>query len=95
MEFPTVNLLILILLTFLVTQGLKALSKLAGKDFSGYASAIVASVVALVVGLFNTVIVPLIPVAALPVIEPAAALLVSILSAFGIHYTVKGLVFRK
>lgn len=87
MEFQTVNLLIYIVITFLVTQGLKSLSKLLGKDFGGFGSAIVASVVALAVGLFNSVIVPLIPAEALPVIEPAAALIVSILGAFGVHYT--------
>jgi hypothetical protein len=56
---------------------------------SGYGSAIVASVVALLVGLFQMVLVPLMPANVLALVEPAAALLVAILSSFGVHATVK------
>jgi di/tricarboxylate transporter len=87
---PTVENLILLVVTFLITQGLKSLSNLAGKDFSGYASAIVAAVVALVVGLVQTVLLPSLPAEYLPIVETAAALLISILGAFGLHRTVKG-----
>jgi hypothetical protein len=89
MEFPTVQMFVLVVVTFLVTEGLKSLSKLAGADLSGYGSAIVAAVVALLIGLFQTVLVPLMPANVLALVEPAAALLVAILSSFGVHATVK------
>lgn len=89
--FPTVESLILLVITFLVTNGLKSVSELLGKDLSGYGAALTAGVVGLVVGLWQTVIIPLIPAAALPIIEPAAGLVVVILGAFGVHKTVKSL----
>jgi hypothetical protein len=87
--FMTVENLILILVTFLVTAGIKSLSALVGKDLSGTAAAITAGLVGLVISLFNTVLVPLIPAAAMPIIEPAAGLLIVILGAFGVHSTAK------
>ena len=95
MEFPTVNALILVLVTFIVTQGLKALAQLLKVDLSGNTAAITAGMVGLLITLFNTVLLPLIPSAAIPVIEPTAAALIAILGAFGVHYTIKSIVYRK
>jgi hypothetical protein len=89
MEFETVQVLLFIVVTFLITEGLKGLSGLVKYDLTGYKAAIVASVVALLVGLFESVIVPLIPEIALPVVEPAAQLILVILSAAGVHKTMK------
>ena len=89
MQFDTVNVLILLVVTFLVTEGLKGLSQLVGADLSGYGAAIVAGFVALLVGLFQSVLVPLIPPAFLPIVEPVAVLLVTILGAIGVHKTIK------
>ena len=90
MTFPTVAVLITLLVGFLVTQGLKSLSNLLGFDLSGYAAALVAAVVTLLVGVFNGLI-PLIPANIAPLIEPAAALIIAILGAFGVHYSIKSL----
>jgi hypothetical protein len=90
MQFPTVAVLITLLVGFLVTQGLKSLSNLLGFDLSGYGAAVVAAVVTLLVGVFNGLI-PLIPANIAPLIEPAAALIIAILGAFGVHYSIKSL----
>ena len=89
MEFETVQLLIFVLVTFLVTEGIKSLSRLAKVDLSGYGSAITASLVALFVGLFQLALVPLMSPELAAILEPAAQLLITILSAFGLHKTVK------
>lgn len=89
MTFVTVENLILIVVTFLVTAGIKSLSATLGKDLSGVSAALTAGLVGLFVTLFNTVLVPLIPPSALQVVEPAAALLIVILGAFGVHGTAK------
>jgi hypothetical protein len=89
MEFETVQLLILILVTFLVTEGLKSFSKLLGADLSGYGTAIVAALVALFVGIFQTVLVPLMSPEVALILEPTAQLIITVLSAFGVHKTFK------
>jgi hypothetical protein len=81
---------IMILVTFLVTAGLKSLSTMIGMDLSGSAAAITAALVGLCVTLWSSVIVPMIPAASLPVIEPLSQILLIILSSFGLHKTIKG-----
>lgn len=73
---------------FLVTAGLKSLSSLLGKDLGGWAAVITASIVTAVVYFFNALL-SAVPAAAAPSVGIALTLLVSILSAFGIHKTVK------
>jgi hypothetical protein len=80
---------VLLVVTFLVTAGIKSLSTLLGKDLSGTGAALTAALVGLILGIFNSVLVPMIPVTALPFIEPAANIIVMILGAFGLHKTVK------
>lgn len=89
MQFVTVENLILIVVTFLVTAGIKSLSATLGRDLSGVGAALTAGLVGLVVTLFNTLVVPAIPASALSVVEPAAGLLIVILGAFGVHAEVK------
>ena len=74
---------------YLVTQGLKSLSKLLNSDLSGWGAAITASVVTAVIYFFNAIL-SAVPVAAQPSVTIALMLLVSILGAFGVHATVKG-----
>ncbi|MFZ5856768.1 MAG: hypothetical protein ACOYZ6_08055 [Chloroflexota bacterium] len=74
---------------FLVTAGLKSLSILLGKDLSGWAAVITASIVTTVVYFFNALL-SAVPPEAAPSVAIALTLLVSILSAFGIHKIVKG-----
>jgi len=74
---------------FLVTAGLKSLSQLLGKDLSGWGAAFTASIVTTVIYFFNALLSAVPPEAAQSV-AIALTLLVSILSAFGVHKTVKG-----
>jgi len=74
---------------FLVTAGLKSLSSLLGKDLGGWAAVLTASIVTTVVYFFNALL-SAVPAAAAPSVAIALMLLVSILSAFGVHKTVKG-----
>ena len=88
-QFATVETVIFLVMTYLVTAGIKSLSTMLGKDLSGFGAALTAGLVGLVIGIFNSVLAPAIPSAALPVIEPAAGLIVVILGSFGLHKTVK------
>jgi len=74
---------------FLVTAGLKSLSLLLGKDLSGWGAVLTGSIVTTVVYFFNALL-SAVPPEAAPSVSIALTLLVSILSAFGIHKTVKG-----
>lgn len=74
---------------YLVTAGLKSLSGLLGKDLGGWAAALTASIVTTVVYFFNALL-SAVPAAAAPSVAIALTLLVSILSAFGVHKTIKG-----
>lgn len=89
MTTETISTIILIIVTFIVTAGIKSLSTLLGKDLSGSSAAITAGLVALLISIWQTVIVPIIPASAFPIIEPTANLIVVILGAFGLHKTVK------
>jgi len=75
---------------YLITQGLKSLSVLLKADLSGWASAITGALVTAVVYFFNALL-SAIPVPAQQPVSIALLLIVAILSAFGIHRTVKGL----
>lgn len=74
---------------YLVTQGLKSLSKLLKVDLSGWGAALAASIVTTVVYFF-TALLSAIPASAQPSVAIGLTLLVSILGAFGVHSTVKG-----
>ena len=74
---------------FLVTAGLKSLSQLLGKDLSGWGAALTASIVTTVIYFFNALL-SVIPPEAAPSVAIALTLIISILSAFGVHKTVKG-----
>lgn len=73
---------------YLVTQGLKSLSKLLNSDLSGWGAAITASAVTAVIYFFNAIL-SAIPASAQPSVAIALTLIVSILGAFGVHSTVK------
>jgi len=75
---------------FLVTAGIKSLSTLLKKDLSGWASVLTASIVTTVVYFFNAIL-SAVPANAAPSVAIALTLLVSILSAFGVHNTIKSL----
>lgn len=77
-------------LTFLLTQGLKALANIIGFDISGWGSALVASLVAAIL-LFVDGIVAMIPPEYQPVASAIFGLIAAVLSAFGVHYSYKGL----
>lgn len=89
MEFTQMQTVILLLITFLVTAGIKSIGTLFGTDLSGYAAALTAGIVALAIGIFQAVVVPLIPLAYVSIIETVAEVLVLALGAAGIHKTVK------
>jgi len=87
--FLSVQTLILVVVTYLVTNGVKGLSSLLGTDLTGYGAAWTAAAVALVIGIFKTVIIPQVPIEYLPIVEQVAGVIVTILGAMGIHKTFK------
>jgi len=76
------------LITFLVTQGVKALFKLFGKDVSGGAAAFVAIFAGAVVFFFNG-LVALLPPEQQQAFTAAFGFIAAVLGAFGVHYTYK------
>lgn len=74
---------------YLVTQGLKSISRLIGTDLSGWGAAITASIVTTVI-YFLSALLSAIPASAQPSVAIGLTLLVSILGAFGVHATIKG-----
>ena len=75
-------------LTMLITAGLKSAANLVGKDFSGGWSALVAAIVASI--LFSVdALVALTPVEYQEVVAGIFGLIITVLSAFGLHYTRK------
>ena len=74
------------LLTFLITQGLKALLGLFGPDLAGKWAAVVAALVAAVL-FFAEGLLAVIDPATRDIIVKVLTLLVGILGAFGIHKT--------
>ena len=81
---------IVALLTFLLTQGIKALLGLFNKDMSGMTSAVVAVAVGSIL-FFLAGIVGIFPVEIQESIVAGLSLVGVILSGFGIHYTYKGI----
>ena len=78
------------LLTYLITQGIKALLALFGKDIEGVAAAIAAVAVGSIVFFIDGML-ALVPVEYIDSVSAFLALIVSLLSAFGIHYSYKNL----
>ena len=74
---------------YLVTNGLKSLSELVGKDISGIGSVITASLVGAVVVFANSLL-SAIPAEAQQSVQAAFGLAVALLGAFGLHRAVKG-----
>jgi len=74
------------LLTYLITQGVKALLALFGKDMAGVAAAVAAVVIGAIIFFIDGVL-ALVPVEYVDSVSAFLALVVSLLSAFGIHYT--------
>ena len=81
---------VIVFIGFLVTQGLKALLNLFGKDFSGKWAAFVAVVVASVV-VFLEGLLGLVPPDMEPIFTSALQLIAMILGMFGFHYTYKNI----
>ena len=75
-------------LGYLVTEGLKSLSALLGRDLSGAAAGITAALSSAVI-LFAGSLLSAVPAEYAQVIQPALMLLVAVLGAFGIHRQVK------
>ena len=78
------------LLTYLITQGIKALLALFGKDMAGVAAAIAAVAVGAIIFFIDGVL-ALVPVEYVDSVGAFLALVVSLLSAFGIHYSYKNI----
>jgi hypothetical protein len=87
---PDLQLLIAAGIGFLVTAGLKDLSAWLGKDFSSLASAITGALVTMAVALANSLL-ALVPAQYQQAVALTMSLLVAVLSAFGIHGSLKSL----
>jgi len=79
-----------VFLTFLVTQGLKALFNLFGKDFEGVAAGFVAAVVAIVLFGAETLL-GLVPDEYKEPVGAALSFIVALLGAFGVHYSYRNI----
>ena len=79
-----------VFLTFLVTQGLKALFNLFGKDFGGVAAGVVAAVVAIVLFGAETLL-GLVPDEYKDSVAAALSFIVALLGAFGVHYSYRNI----
>ena len=77
-----------VLVAFLVTQGVKAVANLFGKDISGMGAAAVAVLVGSVV-FFAEGLLGLVSPDKQEVVQSALALVALLLSSFGTHYTYK------
>ena len=87
---PELQVLLAGLVGFIVTAGLKDLSSWLGKDFTSLASAITGTLVTVVVALANQAL-ALVPAQYQQSVSIAMTLIVAVLSAFGIHGTLKSL----
>lgn len=82
--------LIKIGVSFLVTGGLKSISRRIGKDISGWAAVITASIVSTII-LFSNALLSATPTNAQPFVATLLALIVTIFGAFGVHEALKEL----
>jgi len=80
--------IIKLVVIFLVTAGLKSVSSRIGKDLTGWAAMIAASITSAVILFFNALL-SAVPANVQPSVTVALTLLVTILGAFGVHGTVK------
>lgn len=80
--------LIKIVVGLLVAQGLKSLSSLLGKDISGWAAVITASIAAGVIFFFNALL-STVPGVAQPSVAAGLTFLITILATFGLKDTLK------
>ncbi len=78
------------LLTYLITQGVKSLLAMFGKDMAGMTAAISAVVIGSIL-FFIEGMLALVPAEYADSVSAFLALVVSLLSAFGIHYTYKNI----
>ena len=81
---PELQALLIAGITFLVVEGLKALSNLVGLDLSGAAAAVTAGLVALALAAISGVL-GWVPPEYHEIARVVMALLVAILGSFGIH----------
>ena len=79
-----------VLVAFLVTQGVKAVANLFGKDIGGVGAAGVAVLVGAIV-FFAEGLLALVSPEKQEVVQSALALVALLLSSFGTHYTYKGI----
>ena len=79
-----------VLVAFLVTQGVKAVANLFGKDIGGVGAAAVAVLVGSII-FFAEGLLGLVSPEKQEVVQSALALVALLLSSFGTHYTYKGI----
>ena len=79
-----------VLLTFLVTQGVKSLANLLGKDVSGWGSALVATVVGSIV-FFVEGLLALVPADKQELVGGILSFVALLLGSFGTHYTYRNI----
>lgn len=87
-QFPWVSVLLVAAVTWVVTEGVKSISKVFGIDISGKASAIIGTVVLTLVELINGLLAA-IPPEAIPSVTAGLGFVFTLLSAFGIAGFVK------
>lgn len=90
----TLPLEIKIFLTFLITQGIKAVAKLFSKDIGGTGAALVAVIVGAVV-YFVEGMLALVPEDKVGLYGSALAFIAMILGSYGTHYTYKSIGVNK
>lgn len=93
-QFPWISVLLVGLVTWVVTEGLKSLSKVFGVDISGKASAVTATVVLTLVELINQLLAT-IPESAIPSVTAGLGFVFTLLSAFGLAGLLKKLTAPK
>lgn len=81
--------LIKIIIGLLVAQGLKSISKLVGKDISGWSAVITASLASSVIFFFNALLTA-VPEPARPSVAVGLTFLITIFASFGLKDTLKG-----
>lgn len=85
---PELVALIGVALAFLVGEGLQSISRLLGRDLSGYAAALTSALTALLVAIVNGLI-TFVPPQYLPYVKGLLAALVVIFGPAGVHSVLK------